>query len=105
LAVNGRPICHFRGNGRGTLFIDHIPVLATHQRNEAKRFIHLIDTLYDQRVKLFVSAATVPTGLYPDASGIEAFEFDRTISRLIEMQSADYLKSDHTGSHSIGSHD
>ena len=92
-------------NSFHTLFIDHIPVLATHQRNEAKRFIHLIDTLYDQRVKLFASAATDPTKLYPDASGIEAFEFDRTISRLIEMQSADYLKSDHTGSHSIGSHD
>lgn len=88
-----------------TLFIDHIPVLAPHQRNEAKRFIHLIDTLYDQHVKLFASAQSDPTGLYPNASGIEAVEFDRTISRLIEMQSADYLKSEHKGSLSTGSHD
>jgi cell division protein ZapE len=88
-----------------TLFIDRIPILAPHQRNEAKRFIHLIDTLYDQHVKLFASAQTGPTGLYPDASGIEAVEFDRTISRLIEMQSADYLKSDHKGILSTGSHE
>lgn len=78
-----------------TIFIDAIPQFALHQRNEAKRFINLIDTLYDQRVKLVVSAAGDPQELNVSLEGKEAFEFERTSSRLIEMQSADYLALPH----------
>ena len=78
-----------------TIFIDDIPVMAQHMRNEAKRFINLIDTLYDQRVKLVASAQALPTGLYTGTEGREAFEFERTASRLIEMQSQSYLALPH----------
>jgi cell division protein ZapE len=75
-----------------TLFIDHIPVLADGRRNEAKRLILLIDTLYDRHVRLVASAAAPPTELYAGKRGVEVFEFERTASRLIEMQSNDWLK-------------
>ncbi|WP_374828802.1 cell division protein ZapE [Paenochrobactrum pullorum] len=74
-----------------TIFLDHVPVLDLPKRNEAKRFILLIDTLYDHHAKLFVSADAAPEKLYVARSGTEAFEFDRTASRLFEMQSAEYL--------------
>jgi cell division protein ZapE len=75
-----------------TVFIDHVPVLAEGKRNEAKRFILLIDTLYDDRARLFASAEAPPQGLYQGRpGGTEAFEFDRTVSRLIEMQSREWL--------------
>lgn len=74
-----------------TIFVDHVPVLAEANRNEAKRFILLIDTLYDQHVRLVISAATTPDKLYAGKRGHEAFEFDRTSSRLIEMQGAEWL--------------
>ncbi len=74
-----------------TVFIDHIPVLAKARRNEAKRFINLIDTLYDNGIKLVVSAEAEPQDLYASEGGTEAFEFDRTSSRLIEMRSEAYL--------------
>jgi cell division protein ZapE len=73
-----------------TLLVDHIPVLGLANRNEAKRFILLIDTLYDHRARLIVSAAAPPDGIYPETKGTEAFEFARTVSRLIEMQSRDW---------------
>lgn len=69
-----------------TMFIDHVPVLEEAQRNEAKRFILLIDTLYDRHVRLFVSAAAAPEALYRGQSGAEVFEWARTASRLAEMQ-------------------
>ncbi|WP_274423446.1 cell division protein ZapE [Chelativorans sp. YIM 93263] len=72
-----------------TIFIDHVPVMTRDQRNEAKRFILLIDTLYDHRIRLFLSAEAGPDGLY-NGTGTEAFEFDRTASRLIEMQSHEW---------------
>ncbi len=78
----------------GFLFIDCIPVLMPEQRNETKRFINLIDTLYDNHVKLIASAAAAPEMLYQATSGTESFEFKRTVSRLVEMQSLDYLKAD-----------
>ena len=78
----------------GFLFIDCIPVLMPEQRNETKRFINLIDTLYDNHVKVIASAAAAPEMLYRATSGTESFEFKRTVSRLIEMQSLDYLKAD-----------
>ena len=74
-----------------TVFIDDIPAMSAKQRNEAKRFILLIDTLYDNRNRIVVSAACPPDELYTGTSGTEAFEFERTASRLIEMQSQDYL--------------
>ncbi|CAN7207581.1 cell division protein ZapE [Mesorhizobium sp. LjNodule214] len=75
-----------------TLFIDHVPVLGEGKRNEAKRFILLIDTLYDHHVRLVVSAEALPPGLYTAKRGNEVFEFERTASRLIEMQSRDWLE-------------
>jgi cell division protein ZapE len=74
-----------------TIFIDRIPVLAEARRNEAKRLILLIDTLYDHGTRLVASAEAPPTGLYAGRSGTEAFEFERTASRLIEMQGKDWL--------------
>lgn len=75
-----------------TIFIDDVPILSRSRRNEAKRFIILIDTLYDLKRRVFITADAEPQGLYPEKNGTEGFEFDRTASRLIEMQSADYLK-------------
>ncbi|WP_192246410.1 cell division protein ZapE [Mesorhizobium silamurunense] len=75
-----------------TIFVDHVPVLGEGRRNEAKRFILLIDTLYDQRMRLVMSAAAPPEGLYTARRGTEVFEFERTASRLVEMQSRDWLE-------------
>jgi len=75
-----------------TVFIDHVPVLGEGKRNEAKRFILLIDTLYDHHVRLVVSAEAGPQELYVAKRGVEVFEFERTASRLIEMQSRDWLE-------------
>ena len=74
-----------------SVVVDDIPVLKAAQRNEAKRFIILIDTLYESHVKLFASAAAPPAELFEGSEGREAFEFERTISRLNEMRSQDYL--------------
>jgi len=81
-----------------TLVIDGVPVMDEGQRNSAKRFIILIDVLYEQHVKLLLSAEAGPTALYRGTTGREAFEFERTGSRLIEMQSDEYLASAHGAS-------
>lgn len=78
-----------------TVIIDGIRVLKDDERNAARRFISLIDTFYDNRVKLIVAAAAEPADLYPAAYGGEAFAFKRTASRLIEMRSAAYLALPH----------
>jgi cell division protein ZapE len=78
-----------------TVIIDHIPVMDYAQRNEAKRFIILIDTLYDNAVKLLASARAQPDQLYTATESYEANEFKRTASRLIEMRSQAYLGLPH----------
>jgi cell division protein ZapE len=76
-----------------TLVVEHIPILAPEKRNETKRFINLIDTLYDHQIRLIASAAAMPENLLPVRKGTVGFEFDRTASRLFEMRSADYLQA------------
>lgn len=88
-----------------TLILEDIPKMGFENRNEAKRFITLIDALYDNRVKLLASAAAEAHELYDAAHGREAFEFDRTVSRLIEMRSEDYLGLPHGRADSLGSGD
>ncbi len=78
-----------------TIIIDRIPVMDYARRNEAKRFIILVDTLYDHAVKLLASAEAEPGGLYIATEGYEANEFKRTASRLIEMRSQAYLGLPH----------
>ncbi|WP_181708264.1 cell division protein ZapE [Chthonobacter rhizosphaerae] len=75
----------------GTVLVEDVPVMSYERRNEAKRFITLIDTLYDEGIKVALSAAAEPSGLYHARQGAEAFEFDRTASRLTEMRSEAYL--------------
>jgi cell division protein ZapE len=78
-----------------TIVLDHIPVMDFDRRNEAKRFIIFIDTLYDNAVKLVASAEAEPDALYSASDGYEALEFRRTASRLIEMRSDAYLALPH----------
>ena len=68
-----------------------MPVLAPNRRNEARRFMTLVDALYERRMMLFVAAEAPPERLYPSGDG--AFEFQRTVSRLLEMQSRDWLEA------------
>ncbi len=74
-----------------TLVLSGIPRMGPDRRNEAKRFVTLIDTLYDKRIKLVCSAAARPEELY--VSGDGSFEFERTVSRLLEMQSHEYFEA------------
>ncbi|HWA70003.1 MAG TPA: cell division protein ZapE [Rhizomicrobium sp.] len=76
-----------------TLLIDHIPVMGENMHDVARRFTLLIDTLYDEGVKLVCSAAAPPDALF--TSGVNADAFRRTASRLAEMQSEDYLRRGH----------
>jgi cell division protein ZapE len=75
------------------LVLSGVPRLKPEHRNEAKRFVTLIDALYERAVKLVATAEASPAELYPSGDG--AFEFERTVSRLMEMQSADYLARKH----------
>ncbi|HEY1736406.1 MAG TPA: cell division protein ZapE [Methylovirgula sp.] len=84
-----------------TVIIDAIPVIRPDQADVAKRFILLVDALYDQHVKLIVSAEAEPADLYRATEGREAFEFSRTVSRLIEMRSAAYLGLAHGTIHTV----
>ena len=67
-----------------TLVLDGIPKLGPQNRDYAKRFVTLIDALYDHKTKLICAAEAGPTELYTEGDG--AFEFERTVSRLLEMQ-------------------
>jgi cell division protein ZapE len=76
-----------------TVILVGIPVMGPEKRNEAARFVTLIDALYEHKVKLLAAADAEPANLYPAGTG--AFEFQRTVSRLQEMRSADYLAEGH----------
>jgi cell division protein ZapE len=76
-----------------TAIVVGIPVMTADMRNEAARFVSLIDALYEHKVKLLASADAEPDGLYPAGDG--SFEFQRTVSRLEEMRSAEYLAQGH----------
>ncbi len=76
-----------------TVILVGIPKMGPENRNEALRFTKLIDALYEHRVKLFVTAAATPEALYQAGDG--AFEFERTVSRLNEMQSDEYMALGH----------
>jgi cell division protein ZapE len=78
-----------------TIMIDRVPVMDSADRNAAKRFITLVDALYDNAVKLIASAEANPVSLYLAHEGVEANEFKRTTSRLIEMGSESYLALPH----------
>lgn len=75
------------------IVISDIPVMDNDMRNEARRFMTLIDTLYDKRVNLIASAEAPPHALYDGDDW--RFEFERTVSRLVEMQSTDYIRGPH----------
>ena len=85
-----------------TIIVDRIPLMTFDTRNAAKRFIILIDTLYDMNVKLIASAAAEPDALYAAEEGFEAQEFKRTASRLVEMRSQPYLARPHGTEHGHG---
>jgi len=70
------------------LFVDNIPILGRAKNNEAKRFVTLVDALYEAETRLICSAAAEPDGLYEEGAG--AFEFERTASRLVEMRSGSW---------------
>jgi len=76
-----------------TVFVVGIPKLGPENRNEAARFVTLIDALYEHKVKLIATADAEPDALYKTGDG--RFEFERTVSRLMEMQSLDYLAEGH----------
>ena len=76
-----------------TLLVDGIPAMGPASRNEAKRFVTLVDAMYETKTKLVCSAETDPQALYPAGDG--SFEFERTVSRLIEMQSESYMALGH----------
>lgn len=77
----------------GTLFIDRIPAMDPAMRNEAARFMTLVDAIYEAKTKLVCSADAEPDALYPQGDG--SFEFSRAASRLMEMRSAGYLGAEH----------
>ena len=78
-----------------TVLIDHVPLLTADLRDAARRFTLLIDTFYDEGVKLIASAAAEPQALYAGEGDAVGTAFRRTVSRLAEMQSQDYLKRGH----------
>jgi cell division protein ZapE len=76
-----------------TVILAEIPKMGPDSRDKAARFVTMIDSFYEKKVKFICSAATSPAGLYVDGDG--AFEFQRTVSRLMEMQSPEYLALEH----------
>ena len=76
-----------------TLLLANIPAIASENRDVAKRFVTLIDILYENNVKLVCNAAVPPEELYANKAGVP--EFARAVSRLNEMQSVSYLSREH----------
>lgn len=76
-----------------TVLIDRVPVMKPEQRNECRRFTNLIDALYEHRCNVIIAAEGPPEALY--CEGHHAFEFERTVSRLMEMQAEDYRQQPH----------
>ena len=76
-----------------TVVLEEVPKLSAKLHNEARRFMLLIDALYEHKVTLVIAAEAPPEGIYPDGDG--SFEFQRTVSRLQEMRSPEYLALDH----------
>lgn len=72
-----------------TVILENVPEMGVHMRNAAKRFVTLIDALYETRTKLVISAAVEPQALYEQGDG--SFEFERTVSRLMEMRTEEYI--------------
>ncbi len=87
----------------GTIFVDHVPTLDFSKRNEAKRFIILIDVLYDNGNRLFLSAANAPDDIYRVPAGLKVGEFSRTSSRLFEMTGAQWLANWEKRRHAMNS--
>ena len=77
-----------------TVIVEDVPEMGVHMRNAAKRFVTLIDALYETRTKLVISAEVQPDQLYDQGDG--AFEFERTVSRLVEMRTEEYLGQEKT---------
>lgn len=75
-----------------TIFVDHVPTLDYSKRNEAKRFIILIDVLYDNGNRLFLSASNPPDDIYRVPAGLKVGEFTRASSRLVQMTSKEWLE-------------
>ena len=76
-----------------TVIVAEIPKMGPDSKDKAVRFITMIDTFYEKKVKFICSAAAAPATLYVDGEG--SFEFERTVSRLMEMQSPEYLALEH----------
>jgi len=76
-----------------TVIMAEIPKMGPDSKDKAVRFVTMIDAFYEKKVKFLCSAATAPVGLYVEGDG--AFEFERTVSRLMEMQSPEYLALEH----------
>ena len=79
-----------------TVLLSHIPKMTQHQASEARRFTWLVDVFYDHKVKLIATADCAPEGLYTE--GTQVGEFARTVSRLTEMNSREYLALQHIAS-------
>ena len=77
-----------------TLFLENVPVMGPDNQQAARRFVTLVDALYEAGTRLVVLAGAAPEGLYRE--GVGAFEFERTVSRLNEMASADWLARERT---------
>jgi cell division protein ZapE len=77
------------------VFLSNVPVLGIELENQARRLVALVDEFYDRGVNLIVAAHATPQALY--RGGKLKFEFERTASRLIEMQSQEYLAREHRG--------